>query len=146
MVHYVGISKPEEFPEDPLSYKQKALIKRLVVPSEKPDIEEVIKIMAKIKIQETKVIENPYDIKLLVSGIVKQRIIYTANTTQQPVHSFHSIIPFCELVIMEKFNCNHEHLKVKALIEDIHLFNTELRAIEECKTLCFTVEEEIFCS
>ncbi|MFC7321517.1 DUF3794 domain-containing protein [Halobacillus campisalis] len=139
MISYAGIATNNEFPEYPLAYKQFTIIENAFVPKPKPNIEEINKVSASVLIIETKVIESPYDTKLLVSGVVKQKITYTAEKPDQPVHSFHFDIPFCELVILEKKKKTPPHIDVKAFIEDIHVFSTLKRKIKICKVLCLCV-------
>jgi Domain of unknown function (DUF3794) len=141
LISYSGLATVDEFPDCPIVYKQTSFINTIKVPEQKPDIEQVLKVMAIITIEDIRVITKPYDIKLVVSGTVKQRLVYTANVPEQSVHSFHNNIPFCELVIIPDKNLNCKNIKVKALIEDIHVFHQDLRSIQECKVVCFVVEK-----
>ncbi|WP_273123215.1 DUF3794 domain-containing protein [Bacillus weihaiensis] len=146
MVSYVGIASKEEFPETPVAYKQFTIIENLYVPKPKPNIEEVNKISASVLIKDSKVIQSPYDIKLLVSGIVKQRIVYTADKPEQPVHHFHFDIPFCELVILNEKKICSQHVLAKPFIEDIHIFHTEKRKIKVCKVICICITDTDCCN
>ncbi|SFF57591.1 protein of unknown function [Halobacillus alkaliphilus] len=139
MISYAGIACKHEFPECPLAFKQFTIIENAFVPKPKPNIEEVNKVSASVVLNDPKVIDSPYDKKLLVSGVVRQKITYTAAKPDQPLHSFHFDIPFCELVILEKKKCLPPYFEVKAFIEDIHVFSTVKRKVKICKVLCLCV-------
>lgn len=145
MISYAGIASKEDFPEGPLAYKQFTIIENAFVPKPKPSIEEVNKVSASVLISHSKFITSPYDCKLLVSGIVKQKIIYTAAKPDQPVHNFHFNVPFCELIILENQKHIPHHFELNAFIEDIHVFSTEKRRLKICKVLCLTVVKHPHC-
>ncbi|GGD09043.1 DUF3794 domain-containing protein [Pontibacillus salipaludis] len=139
MISYNGIASNNEFPECPLAYKQFTIIENAYVPKSKPNIEEVNSISASVIIKEVKLINSPYDTKLLVSGVIKQKIIYTAHKPDQPVHNFHFDIPFCELIILDGKQHCHDSFEVQAFIEDIHVFFTGKRKLKVCKVICLCV-------
>ena len=71
------------------------------VPDVKPDIEEILKVEAKAKETETKIIDN----KIIIEGILEVGILYVAivppGQPQQPVHFFEAEIPFTQFVEKE---------------------------------------------
>ncbi|WP_010652029.1 DUF3794 domain-containing protein [Oceanobacillus massiliensis] len=144
MVQYSGIADIEDYPCKPITYKQNSIIKKQCVPSKKPSIENVLKVISLLKIYDIKPVHNPYDIKFVVTGIIKQRVLYTALLEEQSVHSFHIEIPFCELIIVHECDWDYDlnKVRIKGYIEDVHLFNIGERELEECIIVCFTVEED----
>lgn len=68
----------------------------VAVPEEKPDIEEIIKVEARARITETKIIPN----KIIIEGVLEVGILYVAsvpeNVPQQPVHFMEAEIPFTQ--------------------------------------------------
>ncbi|MBW7651201.1 DUF3794 domain-containing protein [Anoxybacillus sp. ST4] len=141
---YVGIAEKEEFPSCPLAYKQFTVTEKLTVPKIKPNIEKVIKVMATVHIHNAKIIRSPYDTKILVNGHIKQIIMYTAKKLDQPVHTFHASIPFCEMVILPSDICL-SHIKVEGFLEDMHIFHEAARKVHICKVVCLVVTEEEKC-
>lgn len=85
----------------------------LILPFEKPDIETLDKVLIKAQIISKRLIDTPNSgttenpegtllsgKKLIIEGIIHQKIIYTANTTVQSVHSAHFQIPFSAFIVM----------------------------------------------
>lgn len=68
------------------------------VPTEKPDIEEIIKVEATAKETETKIIDN----KIIIEGVLEVGILYVAvapeGEPRQPVHFMEAEIPFTQFV------------------------------------------------
>lgn len=87
----------------------------LVLPPEKPDIETLDKVLIKVQIISQRLIDTPSSgttknpegtllsgKKLIIEGIIHQKIIYTANTLVQSVHSAHFQIPFSAFIIVRR--------------------------------------------
>ncbi|ADG83487.1 conserved hypothetical protein [Thermincola potens JR] len=137
LINYVGIVSPKEYPTKPLHFKQFTLLKKIVVPDAKPDIESIIKVISSAKIINTRQIETPYNKKYIIEGKVSQRFIYTAATPKQSVHSFESSSYFCEII---EGNFELENITTKVVIEDINIIHHDLRSLFECKVLCAIIE------
>ena len=73
----------------------------LNVPEQKPDIECVNEVKAKVTIESFEVFNTILGPKILVNGINEIKIMYTANNSLQSVHSAHWCIPFCEFILLE---------------------------------------------
>ncbi|WP_339060593.1 DUF3794 domain-containing protein [Tepidibacillus marianensis] len=143
MISYLGISNECDYPSDPLTYKQFTVFETALVPEQKPDIEHLTEVMTDIEISSIRILHTPYDKKAIVTGMINQRFIYTADLPQQSVHSFHISIPFCEIVILKKiWDC----VKIKIFLEDVDVFFVDKRTLKECKVLCLVVEKALNCS
>lgn len=144
MISYTGIAEPEDYPHDPIAYKQFAITRQLCVPTPKPDIEGIIKIISEAMIKNVRLLRTPYDLKFIVDGIITQTIMYTAAVPDQSVHTFHGEIPFSEIIVLnlecaEDFDLHSVDAKI--IIEDVHAFYKNERCIEETKVLCIILEE-----
>lgn len=76
----------------------------LSIPDEKPDVESINEIKVNICVEEFEVFKTILGPKLLLSGMKKVKILYTANNCQQSLHSAHWCIPFCEFVLLKNLN------------------------------------------
>jgi hypothetical protein len=91
----------------------------LKVPEVKPDIESIEKVFEDVKIISKRVVDTPNSYpgpgetpipneegliltgkKLIVEGILEQKIVYTADKPTQPVHSAHFCVPFSAFIII----------------------------------------------
>ncbi|GBF10025.1 DUF3794 domain-containing protein [Tepidibacillus infernus] len=141
MINYVGIANSEDYPETPICFKQFTLNEKINVPEQKPDIEQILKVMSIVKIINKRLIKTPYNKKIIIDGVVKQIFVYTAATPEQSVHSFNNEIHFCEMIIIDnEVNEDLKQLKIKIVVEDIHVFHHDLRNIQVSKVLCAIIE------
>lgn len=112
------------------TFKQINIDEYLSIPEVKPDIEEINSINAEIEIKNCHVIETPKKVsiegqiltgyKLIIHGILKQVIQYTALEPEQSVHSAHYDVPFSNFIILPKnYNLGCK-LDVSGDIEDIY--------------------------
>ena len=85
------------------------------IPCEKPDVESVEKVFVSVKILSKRVVKTPERTgsvvtnaentiltgrKLIVEGILCQKIVYTADVLTQTVHSAHFNVPFSAFIIV----------------------------------------------
>lgn len=97
------------------SWTEITIPESLVLPKEKPDIEQLISAKIVTRITRKKVIVTPSTErapnfegklltgrKLIVEGELCQSITYTANLCNQPVHSAHFIVPFSTFIVIPK--------------------------------------------
>ena len=106
----------------------------LNVPCEKPDIEQFISLFSKVTIISHRVVKTPItDLenkegtlltgrKLVIEGILRQKIVYTADVPSQSVHSVHFDIPFSAFVIIQGTAIGSDRFKVEPYIEDIYIY------------------------
>jgi hypothetical protein len=72
----------------------------LCVPSQKPDIEDIDSVYASVYIKNFKIIKTIQGFKVIVEGLKKYKIMYTANTCEQSVHSAHWESCFCDFILL----------------------------------------------
>lgn len=103
----------------------------LEIPCKKPDAEEILSVASKVEIISQKIIETPagtnkerFSItgkKLIVEGVLKQVIMYTAKNKEQSVHTSHFDIPFSAYIVLRNDIPFSTKYKVCACIEDIFI-------------------------
>lgn len=106
----------------------------LMLPEEKPNIETIEKVFVKVKIISKRIINTPNSNnnenvegtkltgkKLVVEGILKQKIVYTANVRKQTVHSAHFNVPFSAFIVLKDTTPLDANLCVRTCIEDVYV-------------------------
>ena len=112
------------------NFKQLSIDEYLQIPIEKPDMEGINHIDASIEIKSCHVIEtvkakskegqNITSYKLVVSGIMKQSLEYTACDAEQSVHSAHYDVPFSTFIVLPEDYVPGSKVEVKGVVEDIY--------------------------
>ena len=104
----------------------------LRIPCKKPDIEDINKVFVQVKITSKRVINTPNSNgrtnregtkltgkKLIVEGVLKQKIVYTALLPDQPVHSAEFDIPFSAFIVLENSAELEDKYCVETCVEDV---------------------------
>lgn len=126
----------------------------LCIPEQKPDIEQLLSISSKACIISQKVIRTPDPItrptnqegllltgkKLIIEGILKQKIIYVADVPEQSVHAAHFDVPFSAFIIVNSDTCLTTTFDIKLCIEDIFACINNPRQIFKNITLFIKAE------
>lgn len=126
----------------------------LCIPHQKPDIEQLLSINARVEIISQKVIRTPvlrdnsneYAIpnqegiittgrKLVVEGILRQKVMYTAANEEQSVHATHFDVPFSAFMILDVGTLLSTRYKIDTCIEDIFICGCTERQIFKNVTL-----------
>lgn len=131
------------------------------IPSQKPDIESVSSVHSCIEIISQKVIRTPVVTgytnsagvvipgdqitnsectrltgrKLIVEGLLKQKVIYTANVEEQSIHSASFTIPFSVFIIVDKDTSLSQQFKIYPYIEDIFACRLSERSVFKNTTI-----------
>ena len=137
LIEYHGISacNYEQMPY----FKQINVDYTFCVPSQKPDIEQVVRVWVTPCIVEKKIVKTPIGTslegqqvtghKLMVSGDIQYKVQYVANETTQSLHTAHTTYPFCGYVVLpEKFSLN-TIISASVAVEDIYSDQMDLRCI-----------------
>lgn len=138
------------------SWTELSIPENLVLPREKPDIEQILSANVAVKIIKTKVIVTPSTEqtpnfegklltgrKLIIGGELCQSITYTADFYSQPVHSVHFVVPFSAYIVIPKkirilneITCCEKSIDslfvnyhVKACVEDVFIQEINKRQI-----------------
>lgn len=114
------------------------------LPLNKPNVEGIDTIYSGIQIVSQRVIKTPAPTdlnqenwegtkltgrKLVVEGMLKQKILYTANREQQPLHSVNFIKPFSVFIVIEANTPLSQQFKIDACIEDVYTCKLTTRSI-----------------
>lgn len=144
LINYSGIAIKNDFPKYPTSFKQFTVEENLEIPSVKPDIEQIVRVSAKVVITDTKIIMTPVSIsyegqkltgrKLIVEGELIQKIEYVADEPTQAVHAAHFTVPFSTYIVLDVGTCAGQYsdgdiVKVVPYIEDIYVQQIDKRTL-----------------
>lgn len=137
-------------PEDLSAFKQFNIEETVCIPDAKPDIEQVIKVIAKINITSTRIIKTPIGTslegqvltgwKVIVEGEVDQKVQYVADLPDQPSHAAHFNIPFSTFVVLPEEFVIGTPVTVTPFIEDVFVEQLDNRCIFKNITLLLAVE------
>ncbi|MCT4508395.1 MAG: DUF3794 domain-containing protein [Tepidibacter sp.] len=125
----------------------------LCIPEQKPDVEQVASIVARVEIISQRVVKTPIfkledgtilennegtkvtGRKLVIEGILRQKIIYTADVKEQSMHSAHFDVPFSAFIILEEDASLVDRYSIQPCIEDIFVCRVSKRQIFKNVTL-----------
>lgn len=148
-VEIVGINT-DCIPEDITAFKQFNVEETVCVPVRKPDIEQVLKVIADAVITSTRVIKTPIGTslegqvltgwKLVVEGEIKQKVQYVADFPDQPSHAADFDVPFSTFVVLPDDFVVGTPITVTPFIEDIFVEQLDKRCIFKNVTMLLTVE------
>lgn len=113
-VQIVGLCDADDIIlEDGDSWTEISIPEILVLPEQKPDIETIDKVFVQVKIISKRVVQTPDSMgmeneegtlltgwKLVVEGVLKQKVVYTAWNEVQSVHSAHFEVPFSAFIVL----------------------------------------------
>jgi hypothetical protein len=168
-VEGIGVAKFEDLPISPSYFTQISIPEVVCLPEQKPDIEQLISVMADIEIVSTRIIVTPGgDVqggiisnegqkltgrKLSVEILIKQKIKYVADEPTQSVHAAHFDKKMASIfiVIPKEFDwgtakytaeelLEKGKLIVTPYIEDIYGEQRDKRCIFKNITLLLTVK------
>ena len=111
------------------------------VPLYKPNIEEIIKIDATVKISKKTLItiSNPCAIgvslegqirtnhKLILEGDINYNIKYSTETIQQGIHNIQVSIPFCNYIALPNKMNSQSFIHPNVIVQDVYLENLHNR-------------------
>jgi hypothetical protein len=129
----------------------------LCIPSQKPDIEQIQNISSVPEIFSQRVVKTPISgavddqgvfvpepnqeginstgRKLVIEGMLRQKVVYTADLPQQSVHSAHFDVPFSAFIILPYDTPLTTKYKIETCIEDIFVCRVTARQIFKNVTL-----------
>lgn len=120
------------------------------IPHQKPDIETIDSIFSTIEIISQRVISTPVPTdaavtnwegtlltgrKLVIEGLLKQKVIYTAERDEQSMHSAHFIKPFSVYIIIDANTVTSQVFKIETCIEDVFACRLSERSIFKNTTI-----------
>lgn len=121
------------------NFKQLSIEEKLVIPSVKPDMEDISSIEGTIEILKSHIIETPVLIsnegqkltgyKLIIYGKLSEVVEYTALDTEQTVHSAHYCIPFTTFIVLPDNYCVGSPLEINGVVEHVYFNKLNPREI-----------------
>ncbi|MGL6104790.1 SPOCS domain-containing protein [Romboutsia sp.] len=112
------------------TFRQISIDEYLEIPCQKPDIEAINNITGEVKILNCHVIQTQNGkstegqqlsgYKLIIHGVLKQVIEYTADEATQSVHSAHYDVPFSNFIILPPDFVLGSKIEVEGIVEDIY--------------------------
>lgn len=148
LIQYVGIS--DHIPERSDVFKQLNVEQTFCLPIAKPDIEQIVKVISELKVTSTKVIKTPKGVslegqaltgwKLVIEGVVTQKIQYVADEPTQTVHAAHTKIPFSTYIVLPSNFIAGTPITVNGYVEDIYAMQTSDRCIFNNITIILTAD------
>ncbi|MEG0857421.1 MAG: DUF3794 domain-containing protein [Terrisporobacter sp.] len=137
LILYNGISNCK--PSNIQYFNQINIDFTLCLPKQKPDIDQITKVWIDTCIVESEIIKTPIGTslegqiltgyKLLVCGDIKLKIEYIACDTTQSVHSAHTVIPFCEYIVLPTNTNPNTLINPSIIVEDIFSEQLDCRCI-----------------
>ncbi|WP_461204783.1 DUF7507 domain-containing protein [Clostridium sp. DL1XJH146] len=126
-------------------FKQFSVDENLTIPSQKPDMEDILEVIVDVEITYTNVIKTSvvksYEgqiltgWKLIVEGKLKQKIVYIADEPTQSVHAAEFDVPFSTFIVLPENYMKCMKLKVEGKIEDVFIRKIDERRIFKNVTL-----------
>lgn len=166
MIDVVGLCDVSKFDIDQTkdqNWTEISIPEIFIIPHQKPDVENINKVYVKVKIVSTRVVDTPAPPiknpltpnaegttltgkKLIVEGLIKQKIVYTADVPEQTVHSAHSETLFSSFIILNNTVDLEDEFCVYPCIEDVYVKAFNKREIFKNITLFLTaVNKENLC-
>ncbi|MCT4508397.1 MAG: DUF3794 domain-containing protein [Tepidibacter sp.] len=99
---------------------------RFFIPKQKPNIHNILQVIADVSVCSFKVICTPLGKKLVIDGTKHIKILYVADDPCQNVHSAHFDIPFCMFILLKDIDC--EVIDVFTGIEHISICQLDCRS------------------
>lgn len=148
LIQYSGVS--EHIPENSTVFKQLNVEQTFCLPIEKPDIEQIVKVIGEINIKSMKIIRTPKGIslegqsltgwKLVIEGTVRLKIQYVADEPTQSVHAAHTTIPFSTYIVLPDNFIAGTPVLAHEYIEDIYTLKMDNRCIFNNVTILLTAD------
>lgn len=149
-------------PGNALGTKQITLSEELLIPNQKPDVEQANQVFLQPEVTNVRVVEikdcrcDNLKLKVIVEGIIHEKIIYTAGKPCQPVHSAEFKNPFYAAVLLDLDIKFKEHrccptvftgladlLNVSVCVEDVSISKKTSRKLIKHSTLLIIVTGDI---
>jgi spore morphogenesis protein SipL len=165
IIKVVGVCSEDELEgklgADDLEWTEIQIPEVLCIPPKKPDIEEVLSVKLKVDIISQRVVKTPVFTpatgpdepieneegiistgrKLVIEGIIRQTIKYTAAKKEQSIHGAHFDIPFSVYIIVEEGTLLGQKYIIDPCIEDVFVCTLNPRQIFKNVTLFFKADK-----
>lgn len=132
------------------NFKQTSIEEYLRIPPQKPDIEEINMINGNIDVVNCHLIETGRSksiegqiitgYKLIVHGVLRIVVEYTACEPCQSVHASHYDIPFTTFIVLPENYKSGNKLDINAIVEDIYYKDIDCRTLFTNATILINVK------
>lgn len=155
-IKYNGVS--QELPTNPKYFAQIAVPETLVIPAQKPDIEQIISVTVDTAIESIRIIDTPCEKsfegqslsgkKLIVELRLIEKVVYVADEPAQSAHAAHFEDTFKSIFVMVPKTVNDTAIEdlfqqgkliVTPFIEDIYAEMLDARTIFKNITMLLDV-------
>lgn len=148
IIEVIGLCDVSSIDISNLMWTQISIPEVLTLPVQKPNIESIEKVFENVRIISKRIINTPNSDgvenaegtmvtgkKLIVEGLLQQKIIYTADEPTQPVHSAEFCFPFSAFIIVDSEAEDPNEFCIDVCVEDVFVKNTDSRTIFKNVTL-----------
>lgn len=158
-VEIIGIASDSDFPviTPTTRYTQFTVEELLTIPDVKPDIEQINSVMIEATVTDFRAITTPVGLKVIINGILNQKVVYTAADPSQSVHSAHFTVPFCTFIqiplvippgqsaqsLLQSLFLTLQDVVASGpnvIIEDLSVTQIDARSLKKCAVLFTWVE------
>lgn len=137
LIEILGLA--DNLPTNITVFKQFTVQETLTLPDAKPDIEQIVKVVAQAVITSTRLITTGTGtslegqiltgLKLIVEGEIRQKIEYVADECTQSVHAAHFNVPFSSFIVIPATHQIGVPILVTPYIEDLYVELIDKRTI-----------------
>lgn len=137
-------------PLDVDSFKQINVDNQVCIPVQKPNIEQIVKVTSSAEITNTRVIKTPKGTslegvtltghKLIVEGVITQKVQYVADVSVQSIHTVHFDTNFITYIVLPEWFNPCSFVIASAFIEDVVAHQENCRCIYLNNTLLITAD------
>lgn len=157
LVEISGIA--DTFPVCPKAFTEVSIMENITIPVPKPDIEQILRVIAEINVISKRVVETPIGksssgivstgVKLIIELELKEKIVYVADEPSQPVHAAEFGKVFSSYIILPKLAVPitpslPDLITAEAFIEDIFIKIIDKRNIFKNVTAFFNASSNLF--
>jgi hypothetical protein len=146
IVDIVGLCNPGDIDLTRSNFWTEIVVdESLILPEQKPDIEQINSVNISVQITRKKVIATPISKpvatpeniegkivtgrKLIVEGLLCQSVSYTALVAEQSVHTAHFQVPFSAYIVVAGTTLLDDNFDVISCVEDVFIANFSKRQI-----------------
>lgn len=150
LTEYCGIADTLPELQSTASFKQITIQESMILPAAKPNIEQIVRVMAEVVIIDVKVIQTPSGnsmegqkltgYKAVVEGEIIQKIEYVASDTVQSVHGAHFNVLFSNFIVLPPDFKFGTPVTVTPYIEDIYAMQMSPRNVFKNVTILLVAE------
>ena len=148
LVEVVGVA--DSFPKlkgNQDCWTQFSIAETVTIPEQKPDIEQLSKVVVRVNIISQRVVKTPKSCscnpagqkltgrKLIIEGVLKQKIFYVGDVAEQSVHVAHFKFPFSTFIVVPEDTKLQAKFRIDPFVEDVFVKQNNVRKVFKNVTL-----------